>query len=516
MSGSFDLRSGVGTQMITTSLRSSTPKSAVASYRPSRNRAVSSASVTSGLPGRPKLSAATRSRSVSRPVTLKPLVANSTANGRPTYPWPMMVSRAVRCSIFALSVVTWSKRVSPRANRSLIDCSGRARLWCRFPAGCGRHGPRAPDDDLRGVDEDPEIEPQRHVLDVVEVVAHLLRLFVEVVGVAVADLRPAGDPRPDCTAERVVGNRVARQLVQVARRQDHHSEVRHRVGPRPHEVHVGPKDVDELGQLVEPEPPEPPPEARDPIVVVPFPLGLRAADRLHRTELDQFEGSTGQPHALLDEEHGAAGVELDQEHDHSEEGRQDDGPDHRHEEAERTRKRMLETRRPEVTGKNDAAGRERLEGELPGQALVDLGDILDHDAAGQRLDEAVERQALPSLVERDDDAIGPGRFDDATEVLDVVDHPDDGVPATRQPLDRVDDLTPEGASPEDQHALADVTEAPDAATHAAQPEHEGRDDEKPRQERAPAERRLGHKIVDIAHRIHASSGRARPRPVPCA
>src|SRR2546422_1258027 len=106
---------------------------------------------------------------------------------------------------------------------------------------------------------------------------------------------------------------------------------------------------------------------------------------------------------------------------------------------------MLETRRPEVAGEDDAARREGFEGELPGQALVGLGDVLDHDPARQRLDEPAEGQAPPSLVERDDDAIGPGRFDDAPEALGVIDHTDDGVPPIPLSLDRLDDLAPEEA-----------------------------------------------------------------------
>src|SRR5438034_11506380 len=104
--------------------------------------------------------------------------------------------------------------------------------------------------------------------------------------------------------------------------------------PWPHEVHVAPQDIDELGQLVDSEPPEPLPHPRDPIAIVPLPLGLRPADRMHGAELDQLEGSTAQPDALLDEEHRAARVELDQEHDQTEEGCQDDQAGHRREQAE--------------------------------------------------------------------------------------------------------------------------------------------------------------------------------------
>ena len=220
-----------------------------------------------------------------------------------------------------------------------------------------------------------------------------------------------------------------------------------------------------LGQLVQPKSPEPFPDARDPIAVVLLPLGLGAARGVHGPELDQPEGQPGQPHALLDEEHGTAGVELDQQHDQDEDGRQHDQAHDGHEEAEGPRERQVRTRYLEVGGEDDTARRHRLQRELPGQALVGRRGVLDHDAARPRLEERVDRQTSPPLGERDDDAIGQGRFDHAIEVLGVIHHADDLVSEIGPPLDFLDDLAPEGAAPEDQHPLA-VTPAPDAVTQA--------------------------------------------------
>src|SRR3989442_13374778 len=95
----------------------------------------------------------------------------------------------------------------------------------------------------------------------------------------------------------------------------------------------------------------------------------------------------------------------------------------------------------EIGREDDAAGRERLQGKLPGQALVGLGGVLDQDSARPRLEERVERQASPTLRQRDDDAIGPGRLADATEILGVFHHADDGVSEMRLALVLLDDLT---------------------------------------------------------------------------
>src|SRR5207247_2602265 len=106
----------------------------------------------------------------------------------------------------------------PSADRSCSRRHPRRKRFGRHGAGCdtpdlrerlaraGRAGPPGAEDDPRGLEEDPEIESERPVLHVVEVVPKLLHLLLEAVGIAVADLRPAGDPGPDQTPKRVVGD----------------------------------------------------------------------------------------------------------------------------------------------------------------------------------------------------------------------------------------------------------------------------------------------------------------------
>src|SRR6476659_3480254 len=47
--------------------------------------------------------------------------------------------------------------------------------------------------DLDCHEEDAEVQPHREIFDVVQVVAHLLRLFLETIGISVTDLCPAGN-----------------------------------------------------------------------------------------------------------------------------------------------------------------------------------------------------------------------------------------------------------------------------------------------------------------------------------
>src|SRR5438552_1981634 len=126
------------------------------------------------------------------------------------------------------------------------------------------------------------------MFDVEQVVSHLLGLFLEVLGIAIAHLRPAGDARPHRAAEDVVGDGIPKQR-----------EVRFRVRTRTYEVHIPTNDVDQLRQLVETEPPKPSTHRRDPLEIVTRPLRRGLSRRLHGAELDDVEWASSPPKSLL-------------------------------------------------------------------------------------------------------------------------------------------------------------------------------------------------------------------------
>ena len=84
MSGSFDLPSGVGTQITIASASFSAPTSSRALRRPARTRRPSCSSVTSSMKLAPERMAATRRASRSMPITSAPDSAKATARGSPT------------------------------------------------------------------------------------------------------------------------------------------------------------------------------------------------------------------------------------------------------------------------------------------------------------------------------------------------------------------------------------------------------------------------------------------------
>src|SRR5688500_18510172 len=112
----------------------------------------------------------------------------------------MTATRASCAVMRASSAERWSAC-------SMLDAPLRA---LRGGGSHGRGGPvgggggtETEQHDLHGIEEHSEIQPQREMLDVVEVVPHLLGLFLQVVGVAIAHLRPPGDPGSNGGAQRV-------------------------------------------------------------------------------------------------------------------------------------------------------------------------------------------------------------------------------------------------------------------------------------------------------------------------
>ena len=93
-------------------------------------------------------------------------------------------------------------------------------------------------DDANGLHQDSSVEAQRPVLDVVQVVAHLLGFLLDVVRVAQTDLRPASNARTNGRPKRVIGNLLAKAL-----------HVGDRVRPGPDKIHESLALLDTIEQL---------------------------------------------------------------------------------------------------------------------------------------------------------------------------------------------------------------------------------------------------------------------------
>src|SRR5215475_3960763 len=107
--------------------------------------------------------------------------------------------------------------------------------------------------DLHGVEQDQEVEEQRKILDVIEVVLQLLQRIFDRGAVAIPDLRPAGESRLHGQPLHVVRDFLLKAL--------------HELRPlrsRSDEAHVTEENVDQLRKLVETGPTEDRSHSRDP------------------------------------------------------------------------------------------------------------------------------------------------------------------------------------------------------------------------------------------------------------
>src|SRR5690606_19733551 len=151
------------------------------------------------------------------------------------------------------------------------------------PAGggtCKALPPPAPQEHHRDRPQnDPEALEHRAALDVLEIVPQLATHVVQRRVVVLTDLREPGHPRKDTLPLAVAVDPCAQ-----------HREDPRLLRTRAHHIHVTATPVEELRQLAQPRPPEPPPDGRHPRIVRRRPLlhPVIRAD-VHRPELVDLE-----------------------------------------------------------------------------------------------------------------------------------------------------------------------------------------------------------------------------------
>src|SRR5262249_34345800 len=141
--------------------------------------------------------------------------------------------------------------------------------------------------------DDREVEPERSVLDVVQVVAHLLGFLIDVVGVAVLNLRPAGHAGSDGRSQSVIRDPL-----------HEHFLIAHRMGTWPDQVHFTAQDVHQLWELVDSETTQHATGSRDAIEVVLDPLRAMHFGGMHRSELPETERLAVLAGAILEKQNG--------------------------------------------------------------------------------------------------------------------------------------------------------------------------------------------------------------------
>src|SRR5687767_11966940 len=269
-------------------------------------------------------------------------------------------------------------------------------------------------EDRKGrLEEDRDVEPDRPVLDVVEVEPHEV---VEREVRAARDLPQARDSR-----QHEIALAVPRlELVVVAQRQ----------GSRADQAHLAGEHVQYLGQLVERELPQEAADAGDARVladleessrrlVVLFERHLLLGSALHhRPELEHPELATGDPDPPVAVEHGPARVELD--------GQRDQEPDRETDDDDDAADHEVEGALDEPVGPGEH-GRPQLEQgrSLTRHVLASLnqelrrlgGEANLHTRAVRRLDD-LEHGRLVEVALGEDQLVRPGFGEDRGEPLE--------------------------------------------------------------------------------------------------
>src|SRR5271157_1615868 len=100
----------------------------------------------------------------------------------------------------------------------------------------------AVDHHLGGLEQDSQVQENRHVLDVEEVVFQLGLGFLDARSILIPNLCPASDSRAQTVSQGKERNVLFQQLAKVRA-----------LGTRSHDTHLAAKNVEELGKLVQAE-----------------------------------------------------------------------------------------------------------------------------------------------------------------------------------------------------------------------------------------------------------------------
>ena len=176
---------------------------------------------------------------------------------------------------------------------------------------------------LGGFQDDLDVKERVAVLQVVQVVLQFLLRVLDPCGVAVVDLGPAGDAGSEPVAVGVEGDLFFELGGEFGL-----------LGAGPHDAHLAPEDVPELGYLIEAELAEDGADRGYEVGIVIGEAGFRVFAVFHGAELVHCEGFAAKSRAGLTEEHGESGVYDDgRNNDDGHEGTEDQAR-HCHEEVQ--------------------------------------------------------------------------------------------------------------------------------------------------------------------------------------
>src|SRR5688572_19976321 len=179
------------------------------------------------------------------------------------------------------------------------------------------------------------------------------------------------------------------------------------LGARPDEAHVAEQDVDDLGDLVDPQPADQRSDPGDAGIVSACPYGLTVAFRIdaHAPELQDLEWSAVLPRPQLPIQHGFAVLEVDGERRDQGHGRGHHQDAEAHHHVEKALAREAQAVAAKAIREDEPARVHQLHGNPTALALEEREKVGDIHAAQPTIQQLRGGEAGAAVVHRHDDLL---------------------------------------------------------------------------------------------------------------
>src|SRR5712692_3869743 len=265
----------------------------------------------------------------------------------------------------------------------------------------------AQEDGFDRQEHDQQIQTNRSVLDVEQVVLKFFARICDGAAVLVLDLRPSGEAGPHHVAHSVIGNLFREPL----------DEFR-ALGTRADECHIAFEHAPQLGNFIKARDAEKLADAGHARIVIAGPLrtvggfGVLA----HGAELHDVEDASALAHPRLGIEHGPLGIEADGKHDQGEQRQSEGEPKQRDNDGDDTANHDEGGAAAKALAIHQPAGIQILDLDLAGNFFQPGGGFLDLDSLHAEVKQFAHGDGTAAIRHGDDDAMDFLFVDDFQQV----------------------------------------------------------------------------------------------------
>src|SRR5229473_3089965 len=265
----------------------------------------------------------------------------------------------------------------------------------------------AQEDGFDRQEHDQQIQTNRSVLDVEEIVLKFFERILYGAAVLVLDLRPSGEAGAHHVTHAIIRDLFGEPL----------DEFR-ALGTRADERHIALEHAPQLGNLIEARGAEKLAHAGNAGIVIasPFRTARGFGVLAHGAELHDLEDASRLAHARLGIEHGPLGIQADGEHDQWKQRQGEDETNQRDDKGDHAANQDEGGAATEALAKHQPTGREFLDLNLAGDLFQPRGGFFDLDALHAKLKQFRHGDGTAAIGHGDDDAMDLLFVDDFHEV----------------------------------------------------------------------------------------------------